>query len=207
MLLVAFNVLLPDMDVAAARALAKALRESSGGMRGVQAMVFLLPGGRVQLSMNLFRVDETPPDAVLGELERRGVRVEEPQVVGLCPAFAAGDVAAGRVLEARLAAAAARAGAVKCRERGDPEGLALSRRLEGEAEKLAVIGIGQQELLAGAERAAALAAVLRAAKVLDAELEAMLGVSSRGLRAAISGSTEMEYAARVRALDARLEPG
>jgi glutamate formiminotransferase len=207
MLLVAFNVLLPDMDVAAARALAKALRESSGGMRGVQAMVFLLPRGRVQLSMNLFRVDETPPDAVLDELERRGVRVDEPQVVGLCPAIAAGEVAAGRVLEARLAAAAARAGAVKCRERGDPEGLALARRLEGEAEKLAVIGIGQQELLAGAERAAALAAVLRAAKVLDAELEAMLGVSSRGLRAAISGSTEMEYAARVRALDARLEPG
>jgi hypothetical protein len=108
------------------------------------------------------------------------------------------------VLEARLAAAAARAGALKCRERGDPEGVALARKLEGEATKLAALGSVQPDLLAGAERAAALAAVLRAAKVLDGELEAMLGVAARGLRAAISGSTEMEYAARVRALDARL---
>jgi glutamate formiminotransferase len=202
--LVAFNVLLPDLDVAEARALARSLRESSGGMRGVQAMVFLLPGDRVQLSMNLFRLDETPPAAILAELARREVNVGEPQLVGLCPAIAAGEVAAGRVLEARLAAAAARAGAVKCRERGDPEGVALARKLESESEKLAVIGVAQNELLAGAERAAALGAVLGAAKVLDGELEAMLGSASLGLRAAISGPTEMEYAARVRALDARL---
>jgi len=204
--LVAFNVLLQDMDVAQARALAKSLRESEGGMRGVQAMVFLLPRGRVQLSMNLFRVEETPPAAVLAELARREVRVAEPQLVGLCPAVAAGEVAAGRVLEARLAAGAARAGALKCRERGDPEAEALAGRLESEAEKLAALGVDQKELLAGAERAAAMAAVLRAAKVLDGELEAMLGAASGGLRAAISGPTEMEYAARVRALDARLAP-
>jgi hypothetical protein len=49
-----------------------------------------------------------------------------------------------------------------------------------------------------------LGTVLGAAKVLDGELEAMLGSASLGLRAAISGPTEMEYAARVRALDARL---
>jgi glutamate formiminotransferase len=202
--LVAFNVLLPDLDVAEARALARSLRESTGGMRGVQALVFHLPGDRVQLSMNLFRVDETPPDAVLAELSRHGVRLGEPQLVGLCPAIAAGEVGSGRVLEARLAAAAARAGALKCRERGDPEGVALARKLEGEAAKLAALGSVQPDLLAGAERAAALAAVLRAAMVLDGELEAMLGVAARGLRAAISGSTEMEYAARVRALDSRL---
>lgn len=202
--LVAFNVLLPDLEVAEARALARSLRESEGGMRGVMAMVFQLPRHRVQLSMNLFRLDETPPDAVLAELGRRGVNAGKPQLVGLCPAIAAGEVAAGRVLEARLAAAAARAGAVKCRERGDPEGAAVARRLESEAENLAVLGVDQGELLAGAELAAAVAAVLRAAKVLDAELEAMLRAASRGLRAAIRGSTEMEYAARVRALDARL---
>jgi glutamate formiminotransferase len=204
--LVAFNVLLPDLNVAEARALARSLRESAGGMRGVQALVFHLPGDRVQLSMNLFRVDETAPDAVLAELSRRGVRLGEPQMVGLSPAIAAGEVGSGRVLEARLAAAAARAGALKCRERGDSEGVALARKLGSEASKLAALGVDQPALLAGAERAAALAAVLRAAKVLDGELEAMLGVASRGLRAAISGSTEMEYAARVRALDARLAP-
>jgi glutamate formiminotransferase len=206
-MLVAFNVLLPEMDVAEARALARTLRESESGLRGVQALVFLLPGGPVQLSMNLFRLAETTPDMVLAELARRGIRLDKPQLVGLCPAIAAGEVASGRLLEARLAAAAARAGAVKCRERGDAEGAALARRLESEAKTLAVLGVSQAELLAGAERAAALAAVLRAAKVLDGELEAMLGVASRGLRAAISGSTEMEYAARVRALDARLAPG
>jgi glutamate formiminotransferase len=205
--LVAFNVLLPEMDVAQARALARSLRESEGGMRGVQAMVFVLPRGRVQLSMNLFRVEETPPDAVLAELARRGVMLGEPQLVGLCPAIAAGEVARGRVLEARLAASAARAGAQKCRERGDAEGVALAGRLEIEAEKLAELGVDQGALLAGAERAAALAAVLRAAKVMDGELEAMLGSASVGLRAAISDSTAMEHAARVRALDARLEPG
>jgi len=205
--LVAFNVLLPDMAVAQARGLARSLRESSGGMRGVQAMVFLLPRDRVQLSMNLFRVEETSPAAVLAELARRGVKLGEPELVGLSPAIAAGEVGAGRVLEARLAAAAARAGALKCRERGDPEGVALAGRLETEAEKLADLGVDQSDLLAGAERAAALAAVLRAAKVLDGELEAMLGSASGGLRAAISGSTEMEYPARVRALDARLAPG
>ena len=101
--LVAFNVLLPGIDVAAARALARSLRESRSGMRGVQALVFELPGGRVQLSMNLFRVDETPPAAVIAELARRGIKVGEQQLVGLCPAIAAGEVAAGRLLEGRLA--------------------------------------------------------------------------------------------------------
>jgi glutamate formiminotransferase len=202
--LVAFNVLLPEMNVPDARALARSLRESSGGTRGVQALVFVLPGGRVQLSMNLFRVDETPPAKVLAELARRGVRLGEPQLVGLCPANAGEKVGAGRLLEARLAAAGARAGALKCRERGDPEGVAVARRLDSEAEKLAALGISQPDLLAGAERAAALAAVLRAAEVLDVELEAMLEAASRGLRTAISSSTEMEFAARVRALDARL---
>ncbi|GAC1476565.1 MAG: glutamate formimidoyltransferase [Candidatus Dormibacteraceae bacterium] len=78
MMLVAFNVLLPDMDVAEARALARTLRASEGGMRGLQALVFLLPGGRVQLSMNLFRLDETTPDMVLAELTRRGIRLGKP---------------------------------------------------------------------------------------------------------------------------------
>jgi len=75
---------------------ARSLRESQAGMRGVQALVFELPGGRVQLSMNLFRVDETPPAAVVAELTRRGVAVGEQQLVGLTPAIAANHVGAGR---------------------------------------------------------------------------------------------------------------
>jgi glutamate formiminotransferase / 5-formyltetrahydrofolate cyclo-ligase len=203
--LVAFNVLLPGLDVAQARALARSLRESHAGMRGVQALVFELPGGRVQLSMNLFRVDETPPAAVVAELNRRGVALGEQQLVGLTPAIAANKVGAGRLLEGRLAGAAARAGALRCGDVGHEEGLALARRLEREADALAALGIDQAELLVGAERAAALAPVLRAAGVLDGELEAMVSAASRGLRAAISPETAADYSARVAALDRRLE--
>jgi glutamate formiminotransferase len=202
--LVAFNVLLPDADLASARALARSLRESEAGMRGVQALVFQLPGGRIQLSMNLFRVDQTSPAALVDELARRGIRVGEQELVGLCPAIAANEVAAGRLLEGRLSAAAARAGAAKCRALGDEEHVALAARLEREAEGLAALGVDQQDLLAGAERASALTPVLRVANVLDEELESMLGAAARGLRAAINPATQSAYAARMAALDRRL---
>jgi glutamate formiminotransferase / 5-formyltetrahydrofolate cyclo-ligase len=202
--LVAFNVILPGVDASAARALARSLRESAGGMRGVQALVFELPGGLAQLSMNLFRLDETSPAAVVAELERRGVVVGSQHVVGLCPAAVANQAAAGRLLEARLAASAARAGAERCEERGGDEHLALAWRLRREAEALAGLGIGQEELLAGAERAAALVPVLQVAGVLAGELQAMLGVAAAGLREAITPDTRSAYAARFAALDRRL---
>jgi len=222
--LVAFNVLLPELDVVEARALARSLRESRAGMRGVQALIFELPGGRVQLSMNLFRVDETTPAAVLAELARRGVSVGDQQLVGLCPAVAATGIGGGCLLEGRLASAAAKAGAIRLTGRGAgraqgafeqdagraqgalerEERLALARRLEREAEALAAMGVDQAELLVGAERTAALAPVLRVARVLDGELEAMLGAAARGLRAAISPETAAAYPARVAALDRRL---
>jgi glutamate formiminotransferase / 5-formyltetrahydrofolate cyclo-ligase len=202
--LVAFNVLLPGIAAADARALARSLREARAGMRGVQALIFELPGGRVQLSMNLFRVDETPPAAVVAELRRRGVEVGEQQLVGLCPAIAAGEFASGRLLETRLAGSAARAAARRCRDLGDDEHLALALRLVREAEQLATLGTGQLEMLAAAERAAALIYVLRAAEVVDGELEAMLRVAAGGLRAAIGPATAAAEAVRVSALDARI---
>jgi glutamate formiminotransferase / 5-formyltetrahydrofolate cyclo-ligase len=202
--LVAFNVILPGADVRAARAIARSLRESSGGLRGVQALVFELPGGRVQLSMNLFRLDETTPGAVVAELLRRGMAVGDQQLVGLCPAAVANPASAGRLLEARLAASAARAGADRCIERGDEEHLALATRLRREAESLAALGVDQDEILGGAERAAALVPVLRTARVLDAEVEAMLSVAAAGLREAISPETRSAYPARLAALDRRL---
>ena len=171
----------------------------------MQALVFRLSDERVQLSLNLLRVDETPPAAVIAELERRGVRVGEQQVVGLCPTYAANEAAAGRLLEARLAAAAAHAGAHRCREQHSEEHVALAHRLEREATELAQMGVDQLEVLAGAERAAALVPVLRAAHVQDGEVEAMLRVAARGLRAAIEPKTAAGYAARLMALDRRLE--
>ena len=201
-LLVAFNVLLPGMTVSGASTIARSLRESRGGMRGVQALVFELPGSRVQLSMNLFRVDETPPAAVVEELRRRGVEVGEQQLVGLCPAVAANQAASGRILEARIGAAAARAGASLTPS--DDEGRALAHRLLSEADGLAALGVSQEELLAGAERCAALAPVLRAAGILSEELEAMSMLAARGLRAAVNDATRSAYVARMAALDRRL---
>jgi glutamate formiminotransferase len=208
--LVAFNVLLPGLELQAARALARSLRESAGGMRGVQALVFelargvLVSHGRVQLAMNLFRLDETPPSAVVAELVRRGVEVGPQQVIGLCPAAVRTEAAAGRLLEARLAAAAARSGAKLSAARADDEHTRLGGRLELEAAELARLGVDQGELLAGAERAAALIPVLKAAGVLIPELEAMLDVSARGLRSALDGDTLSRHTARIGALDRRL---
>ncbi len=206
-LLVAFNVLLPGVDLKAARALARSLRESAGGMRGVQALVFELPHGVLQLSLNLFRLDETPPSAVIVELERRGVQLGPQQVIGLCPAAVAAPAAAGRLLEARLAAAAARRGARLSAALADDEHTRLGGRLEREAAELARLGIDQGELLAGAERAAALVPVLRAAGVLTSELEAMLDMAARGLRTALDGATLSRHTARIGALDRRLGEG
>jgi len=203
-LLVAFNVLLEDMTHGAARALASAIRERASGMRGVQALVFELPGGRLQLSMNLFRVDETAPEAVVDELLRRGVKVGEQQIVGLCPAAAANEAAAGRLLEGRLGSAAAREGARRSRDGGDDEHAALARRLESEADGLAALGTNQDELLGGAERCAALNPVLAAAGVADPELATIARVAARGLRAALHSGTAAAYAARLAALDRRL---
>jgi hypothetical protein len=180
------------------------MRESADGLRGVQALAFQLSGNSVQLSMNLFRVDETSPSDVVAELQRRGISLGAQQIVGLCPAAAANPAADGRLLEGRLAAAAAREGAELCRGRGDEEHSALAVRLDSEAADLARLAVDQDAILAGAERAAALVPVLRAAQVLDGEIESMLRVAAQGLRKAVTPATAAIYRARVDALDARL---
>lgn len=205
--LVAFNVLLPDVDLVTARALAHSLRESADGMRGVQALIFELPGGMLQLSMNLFRIDETTPSHVMAELERRGVPLGSQQVVGLSPAAVANAAASGRLLEARLAAAAADSAGARCRERGDDEHVALAAKLEREAASLRQLAADEDAILGGAERAAALVEVLRAGGVLDPELETMLLVAARGMRAAVGEGTAAIYRARVDALDRRIAEG
>ena len=202
--LIAFNVILFDYDLVAARALARSIRESANGVRGVQALAFELPGGRVQLSMNLFRIDETTPSDVMAELERRGVSHGPQQIVGLCPAAAASPAADGRLLEGRLAASAAEGAAQWCEKVGGDELTALAVRLRREAGELAQLPADQDAILGGAERAAALVQVQRAAKLVDPELEALLGVAARGFRQAISPATEAIYRARIDALDARL---
>jgi glutamate formiminotransferase len=165
--LVAFNVILPGLQLREARAVARSLRESGGGLRGVQALVFELGDRRIQLSMNLFRLEETSPSAVIAELEQRGVLIGSQHVIGLCPAAVANQAAAGKLLEARLAAAVARRGGLK-----------------REATELGRTGIDREALLLAAKRSAALEAVLRAAGVLADDMRRMLDIAVRGLSSA-----------------------
>jgi hypothetical protein len=154
--------------------------------------------------MNLFRLDETPPSVVVAELERRRVAIASQQVIGLCPAAVANKAAAGRLLEGRLAAAAARQGAQLCAAQGDNEHQKLASRLAAEADGLGSTGTDQGELLVAAERTAALVPVLRAAGVLEDELESMLEIAARGIRPALHPETLRRHAERVHALDRRL---
>jgi len=107
--LVAYNVLLEGATAASATALARSMRPGQGGPPGLQALAFDFSGGVWQLSMNLVELESTPPAAALAEVRRRaaglGIGVGPDEVVGLCPAAYALPSAAGRVLEARLAAA------------------------------------------------------------------------------------------------------
>jgi len=88
--LVAYNVDLATDDVGISRAVAAAVRESSGGMPGVQAIGLALPGsGRVQVSMNVIDVERAPlhelVQRVRDEAAARGVEVRDGELVGLVP--------------------------------------------------------------------------------------------------------------------------
>jgi glutamate formiminotransferase len=89
--LVAYNVDLGTDDVEIAREVASVVRESGGGMPGVQAIGLELPGsGRVQVSMNVIDVERAPLHEVVqrvrDEAAARGVEVRSGELVGLVPA-------------------------------------------------------------------------------------------------------------------------
>jgi glutamate formiminotransferase len=88
--LVAYNVWLDSQDLDAARAIARAVRESSGGLPAVQALgVPLARRGLVQVSMNLLDYRRTGIaqvyDAVGAEARRRGIGLKRAELVGLTP--------------------------------------------------------------------------------------------------------------------------
>jgi len=98
--LLAYNVVLATDDVEVAREVARAVRGSSGGMPGVQAIGLLLPeAAQVQVSLNVIDLEQSSLhevlDRVRSEAEARGVEVATGELVGLAPA---------RVLDAALAA-------------------------------------------------------------------------------------------------------
>lgn len=96
--LIAFNVNLRSGDLDLAKKIARRIRESSGGLRSVQALGLALKEkkDRVQISMNLTNYRETSiPDAVefiRQELAGTGVEIEETELVGLLPLDALEDV-------------------------------------------------------------------------------------------------------------------
>jgi glutamate formiminotransferase len=93
--LVAYNVWLDSADAALARAVARAVREATGGLPRVQALgVPLSSRGIAQVSMNLldYRITSIAAafDRVRAETERRGGRVLRAELVGLAPRAAFG---------------------------------------------------------------------------------------------------------------------
>jgi len=114
--LVAFNVYLNTDDVAIAKAIARAVRHSSGGLRYVKALGLLVEG-RAQVSMNLTDHRQTPIHRVVEmirrEAARYGVTIVSSEVVGLIPNEALldatrfylqlDDFSSDQILENRLA--------------------------------------------------------------------------------------------------------
>ncbi|MGI8843265.1 MAG: glutamate formimidoyltransferase [Gemmatimonadaceae bacterium] len=114
--LVAYNVYLgPAANLPAARAIARAVRDSSGGLPGVKALAFEV-NEQAQVSMNLVDLEQTGLadvyEAIRREAAERGLEPTWSEIVGLVPEGALGDAAAaalrlkgfsrGHVLEHRL---------------------------------------------------------------------------------------------------------
>ena len=119
-LLIAFNVNLNTNDLGVARAIARKIRASSGGLAALKAIgVPLVSRNLVQVSMNLTDFERTPLDLVLGavriEAAAHNVEMAGVQYIGLVPRKAVEDAAsrdrewlkfdAALILENRLASA------------------------------------------------------------------------------------------------------
>jgi glutamate formiminotransferase len=100
--LVAFNVYLDGDDAAAANAIARAIRESGGGLPALRAIGFAVPErDAVTVSMNL--VDHLTTglreafDAVAAAAAEHALEVVDSEIVGLAPAAALSDADAAHV--------------------------------------------------------------------------------------------------------------
>jgi glutamate formiminotransferase / 5-formyltetrahydrofolate cyclo-ligase len=86
--LVAYNIYFDSADVAVARAIAREIRASSGGLRGVKALGVLV-NGRAQLTMNITDFEVTPLSLVFrtaAALARQyKVAPVEGEIIGLLP--------------------------------------------------------------------------------------------------------------------------
>jgi glutamate formiminotransferase len=88
--LIAYNINLNTPNVETARRIAKAVRNSNGGLRYVKAMgVELKAKAQAQVSMNLTDFEQTPAyrafELVKREAERYGATITGSEIVGLIP--------------------------------------------------------------------------------------------------------------------------
>jgi glutamate formiminotransferase len=86
----AWTVFVSGVDEGDAREIAVGIRERGGGFPGLRALgLRLAEQGRVQISMNLEDPERTSPLSVFEkietEVEARGGKVEETQVIGMMP--------------------------------------------------------------------------------------------------------------------------
>jgi glutamate formiminotransferase len=91
--LIAWNVNLRSTDLEAAQAIARAIRESSGGLKAVKALGLRLASkGEVQVSINLVDFAATPLHevfaAIAAECAHRGIEIEGSELIGMIPAAA-----------------------------------------------------------------------------------------------------------------------
>ena len=94
--LIAFNVNLASTDIALARAIARTIRHSNGGVRHLKAIgVELASRGMVQVAMNLADHEATPLHVALKAVEaeafRKDVAIAGTEIVGLVPVAAITD--------------------------------------------------------------------------------------------------------------------
>jgi glutamate formiminotransferase len=86
--LIAYNVHLQTPDISAARAIARDIRASNGGLQGVKA-IGVLANGCAQVSMNItdFRVTSMRQVyATISHLaQRQGVLMKDCELIGLIP--------------------------------------------------------------------------------------------------------------------------
>jgi glutamate formiminotransferase / 5-formyltetrahydrofolate cyclo-ligase len=86
--LIAYNVHLKEPDIAAARAIARDIRASNGGLHGVKA-IGVLANSRAQVSMNVTDFNLTPMHQIHATIQhlaqRHGVLIEDAELIGLIP--------------------------------------------------------------------------------------------------------------------------
>lgn len=201
--LIAYNLYLNTADVAIANRIARAVRQSSGGLRFVKAMGVLVDG-QAQVSMNLTNFAKTPvhrvTELVRREATRYGAAITRSELVGMIPQQALVDSAQwylqldglqdDQIFENKLATLESATGT------SEPANTFLDSLAAGTATP----GGGAAGAYAGAMAAALVAMVARVTvgkkKYADVEPEMQsVIVSAEKLRADLTASVQADIAA------------